>query len=150
MEDLEDIAVSLGDVVGPFQPYVEVEDEEEVKACSQGLTQTVEVDVGSDLRGDLEPKEDSRETIVLEDEAKVPLPPHAYSKVGKIPPGTYSREALREMSGSGPLLKRSHLGQLPRVRPKMDANVGCPLVQPEVGSYAENARGKPKCVKFKD
>ena len=86
MEDLEDIAVSLGDVVGPFQPYVEVEDEEEVKACSQGLTLTVEVDVGSDLRGNPEPEEDSREIIVLEDEAEVPLPRHAYSKVGKIPP----------------------------------------------------------------
>ena len=35
MESIGDIVVSLGDVVGPFPPYLEVEEEERVEACTQ-------------------------------------------------------------------------------------------------------------------
>jgi hypothetical protein len=52
----------------------------------------------------------------------VPLPPHVYSKDGKIPPETYSRETVSGLRGRGPLLKRSHLGQMPSVVLKMDVN----------------------------
>ena len=148
MEDVGVIVVLLGDIVGPFQPYVEVEKEEEVIACDKGLTLLVVVDVGSDLRGDPSVVRDPREIIVLQDEADVPSPAHTDSKVGKIPPGTYSRVALRGTSGSTPLLKRPHLGQLPSVGLKMDVNVACHVVQPEVGRSAENARGKAKRIKF--
>ena len=48
MEDVGVIAVLLR-VVGPFQPYIGVVEEEEVKAYSQGLTETEDVNVRSDL-----------------------------------------------------------------------------------------------------
>ena len=44
IEDVEIIVVSLGGVVGPFQPYLKVEEEKEVKPYSQGLTATLNVD----------------------------------------------------------------------------------------------------------
>ena len=81
MKDVGIIAISLGDVVGPLQPY---EDEEEVKARSEGLIMTVDVDVQLDLRSDPSAAEDSSQIIVLEEVAEVPLPPHAYTKVGNI------------------------------------------------------------------
>jgi hypothetical protein len=153
MEDVRDIVVSLADDVGPFQPYVEVE-EEEVMANSQGRPLTTDVDVQSDVRADPPPSESSDEIIVLEEDADVPLQPHAYSKVGKIPRGTYSRESVNRRRRGGPLLKRSYQGHLPSVGPKGNVNVVCPVVQSEAGSLAggpaDSVVGKPKRVRFID
>ena len=148
MDEDRGVAVSLGDCVGPFQPYVEGGEEEQVEVCSQGLEVMGDLEVRLVPRGDPSPAQDTSDTLVFEEKVEVPLPPHAYSKVGKIPPGTYSRETLTGLRGRGPLLKRSHLGQMPSVVPKMDVNVVCPVVEPEVRSYAEMARGKPKRIKF--
>ena len=149
MEDVRDTALSLGDVVGPFHPYVELEGEEEANGCTEGHNGNDDVDVQLDMVGDPLAVEEPSGIVVLEEEAVVPLPRHAYSKVGKIPPGTYSREALRGKSKARPLLKRLHLGQLPSVEQTKNVNVACPVVQPGVGNDAENASGIPKRIKFK-
>ena len=147
MDEDRGVVVSLGDCVGPFQPYVKGGEEEQVEVCSQGHEVMRDLEVRLVQRGDLSLGHETSDTLVFEEEVAVTLPPHAYSKGGKIPPGTYSRETLSGLRGRGPLLKRSHLGQMPSVVPKMDVNVVCHVVEPEVGSYAEMARGKPKCIK---
>lgn len=145
------VAVSLGDVVCPFQPYVEVEGEDELFGCGEALTLPEVVDVGVELGTDPSVLRDPREIIVVEDEVEKPLPAHAYSKVGKIPPGTYSRDAVKGSSGSSPLLKRPYLGLgVPRVGPKMDKNVASQVVESDVGRYAENAKGKTKRIKYRE
>lgn len=150
MEDVRDIVVSLADDVCPFQPYVEVEDEEEVMANSQGRPLTTDVDVQPDVRADPPRSENSDDIRVLEKDADVPLQPHAYSKVGKIPRGTYSRESVNRRRGGGPLLKRSYQGHAPSVGTKVNANVVCPVVQSEVRSPADSVVGNPKRVRFED
>ena len=60
-------------------------------ADSQGRPLTTNVDIQSDVRADPPPEESSNEIIVLEDDADVPLQPHAYSKVGKIIQRIYSK-----------------------------------------------------------
>ena len=141
------VAVSLGDVVCPFQPYVEVEGEDELFGCGEALTLPEVVDVGVELGTDPSVLRDPREIIVVEDEVEKPLPAHAYSKVGKIPPGTYSREALKGSSGSSPLLKRPYLGL---GVPKMDKNVVSQVQESDIGRYAEHAKGKTKRIKYRE
>lgn len=150
MEDARDTALSLDDVVGPFHPFVEVEGEDEENGCSEDHTGNGDVDVALDVVGEPLAVEEPSCLVVLEEEPVVPLPPHAYSKVGKIPPGNYSREAMRRKSVARPLLKRPHLRQVPSGGRTVNVDVACPVVQPEVGNYAENARGILKRIKFKE
>ena len=63
---------------------MEIEGEEKANGCSQGLIVMDDVDVGSDFRGEPSAVIESSDIVVLE-EADVPLPAHAYSKIGKIP-----------------------------------------------------------------
>ena len=150
MEDVRDIVVSLADDVCPFQPYVEVEDEDEVMGNSQGRPLTTDVDVQLDVRADPPRSENSDDIIVLEKDADVPLQTHAYSRVGKIPRGTYSKESVNRRRRGGALLKRSYQGHLPSVGTKVNANVVCPAVQSEVRSPADSVVGNPKRVRFED
>jgi len=150
MEDAGDTALSQDDVVGPFHPFVEVEGEAEENGCTEGHTGNGDLDVALDVVGEPLAVEEPSCLVVLEEEPVVPLPRHAYSKVGKIPLGTYSREALRGKSVARPLLKCPYLRQVPRGERTVNMDVACPVVQLEVDNYAENAKGISKRIKFKE
>jgi len=107
MDDVIGIAVSLGGDVGPFQPYAEVEEEEPQEVSSQCYNVSGGVEVKLVLKRDSPSVGDPSATLVLEEEANESLPTHVYSKVGKIPPRTYSREVLAGLSGARLLMKLS-------------------------------------------
>jgi hypothetical protein len=150
MEVAGETTISLGDVLGPFHPYEEVEGEEELNGCNEGHSENDGVEAKIDVIRDIVAVEEPRVLVVPEEEPIVPLAPHAYSKVGKIPPGTYSREALRGKSEAIPLLKRPRPRQVPIRERTMNVNVACPVVQEVVRDCAENAKGIPKRIKFKE
>lgn len=150
MEVAGETTISLGDVVGPFHPYVEVEGEDELNGCNEGHSENDGVEVKVDVLGDIVAVEEPLVLVVPLEEPVVPLLPHAYSKVGKIPTGTYSREALRGKSEAIPLLKRPRLRQVQIGDPSMNVDVACPIVQEVVCDCAENAKGIPKRIKFEE
>ena len=64
MEVAGETTISLGDVVGPFHPYVEVEGEEELNGCSEGHSGNDGVEVKIDVIGDLVAVEEPRVLVV--------------------------------------------------------------------------------------
>lgn len=113
MEDMYGSAISLGDDGGPFQPYVEIEDEEPKQESRQSQSLSVGVEDKSGLKR-VAPSDSKCNTMPsLQQEANLPLPTHAYSKVGKILHRTYLRSTICGPSGSGPSAKLPRPSRIP-------------------------------------
>lgn len=146
MEEVGFGVVSLGDEGGPFEPFLEDEGDELLLKPRPSPPKPVE---GGHSRGlDVVPCTvtgalDKSPTKEVESKS---LPSHAYSRVGRIPPGTYSRSAICGRVGSSPVIKIPRPGRGSSSGPRLDECVVRPMETKS--SYVEISKGRPSRIRF--